>query len=59
MAGQKKLLILCATCGGGKSTVCTYLNEHRFLPGCACMDTDEVGINWWDHADSADPLALP
>ncbi len=47
---MSNLIVLCSTCGVGKSTICEYLNEQNLLKDCACIDTDEVGINWWDYA---------
>lgn len=47
---MKKLIILSAACGVGKSTVKDALNESNLLKDYACIDTDEVGINWWDYA---------
>lgn len=47
---MKNLVILCAACGVGKSTIKDELNERNLLEGYACIDTDEVGINWWDYA---------
>lgn len=52
---MKHLIVLCAACGVGKSTIGAYINEHRLLEGCVCIDTDEVGVNWWDYADSDTP----
>ncbi len=47
---MKKLVVLCSACGGGKSTIKDALNEYRTLTNWACIDTDEVGVNWWDYA---------
>lgn len=44
-----KLVILTAACGVGKSTVKDELKAKQLLDGFACIDTDEVGINWWDY----------
>lgn len=45
-----RLVIITGTCGAGKSTVKDEV-ERRLDP-CqyVCIDTDEVGINWWDYA---------
>ncbi len=44
-----KLVILTAACGVGKSTIKAELKVKGRLGGYACIDTDEVGINWWDY----------
>ena len=45
----KRLVILSAACGVGKSTVKNALNELGLLPGFACIDSDEVQLNWWNY----------
>ncbi|MDO5435086.1 MAG: hypothetical protein Q4G19_01810 [Clostridia bacterium] len=45
-----KLMIITGTCGAGKSTVRDHLAQHLDPARYACIDTDEVGINWWDYA---------
>ena len=45
----KYLVILSAACGVGKSTVKNALNERNLLPGFACIDSDEVRLNWWSY----------
>ncbi|MBQ7781297.1 MAG: hypothetical protein IJ405_04655 [Lachnospiraceae bacterium] len=47
---MKKLVVLCAACGVGKSTIKDALNESNILENYVCIDTDEVGVNWWDYA---------
>lgn len=47
---MKKLVILSAPCGAGKSTIKDELNRCGLLPEYVCLDTDELGINWWDYA---------
>ncbi len=47
---MKKLIVLSAACGVGKSTIKEALNESNILDNYSCIDTDEVGINWWDYA---------
>ena len=47
---MKKLIVLSAACGVGKSTIKEALNESKILDNYSCIDTDEVGINWWDYA---------
>jgi len=47
---MKKIVVLSAACGVGKSTIKDSLNEINILDNWACIDTDEVGINWWDYA---------
>ncbi|MDE6593594.1 MAG: AAA family ATPase [Oscillospiraceae bacterium] len=44
------LVILSAACGVGKTTVKNHLKEGRISEFFACIDTDEVGLNWWDYA---------
>lgn len=46
---MKKLVVLSAACGVGKTTVKDELNTRRILDHWVCVDTDEVGINWWDY----------
>lgn len=46
---MKKLVVLSAACGVGKSTVKDKLKESMILENWVCIDTDEVGINWWDY----------
>lgn len=45
-----RLIIITGTCGAGKSTMkdelAPLLDPERF----ACIDNDEVGLNWWDYA---------
>lgn len=45
----KKLVVLSAACGVGKSTVKNALNELQLLPDFACIDSDEVKLNWWNY----------
>lgn len=47
---MKRLVIISAACGVGKSTMKDALSESGLLGNYACIDTDEVGINWWDYA---------
>jgi len=47
---MKKVIVLCAACGIGKSTMRDFIEEHNLLPDYVCLDTDEVGLNWWDYA---------
>lgn len=47
---MKKLVVLSSACGVGKSTIKEELNKKKLLENYACIDTDEVGINWWDYA---------
>ncbi len=47
---MKKLVVLSSACGVGKSTIKDELNKKNLLKDWACIDTDEVGINWWDYA---------
>ena len=45
-----RLIVITGTCGAGKSTIRdrleTMLDPARF----ACIETDGLGINWWDYA---------
>lgn len=43
------LILLSAACGVGKSTVKNALNELHLLPDFACIDSDEVRLNWWTY----------
>ena len=47
---MKKLVVLSSACGVGKSTIKEELNKKNLLDNYACIDTDEVGVNWWDYA---------
>lgn len=47
---MKKLILLCAACGVGKSTIKDELAQSCISDNYVCIDTDEVGINWWDYA---------
>ena len=46
---MKNLVILCATCGVGKSTIKDYLNERSSLENFVFYDIDEMGLNWHDY----------
>lgn len=46
---ERRLVILSAACGVGKSTVKNALNELNLLPDFACIDSDEVRLNWWNY----------
>ncbi len=45
-----KLVVITGTCGAGKSTVKDEIERHLDACQYVCIDTDEVGINWWDYA---------
>ena len=45
-----KLFVITGTCGAGKSTMKDYLAEMLDKGRYACIDSDEVGLNWWDYA---------
>ncbi|MBQ8569532.1 MAG: AAA family ATPase [Oscillospiraceae bacterium] len=47
---MKRLFVLCAACGVGKSTLKDVLSDSSISDKVFCVDTDEVGINWWDYA---------
>ena len=44
-----KLYIITGCCGSGKSTMRDALGERLDPNRFACIDSDEVGINWWDY----------
>jgi len=45
-----KLVIITGTCGAGKSTIKDELDRRLDAGQYACIDSDEVGFNWWDYA---------
>ena len=45
-----KLFVITGTCGAGKSTMKDLLAERLNEDQFACIDSDEVGLNWWDYA---------
>lgn len=45
-----RLIIITGTCGAGKSTIKDHLAKRLDSSQFVCIDTDEVGINWWDYA---------
>ncbi len=47
---EKRLFILSAACGVGKTTIQNALCQLNLLPEYACLGSDEMGINWWDYA---------
>ena len=47
---MKNVIVLCAACGIGKSTMKDFIEENNMLPDHVCLDTDDVGLNWWDYA---------
>lgn len=51
---MKKLVVLCATCGVGKTTIKDYLNEYSKTNNFAFLDTDEIGLNWHEYKDLED-----
>ena len=44
------LFMITGTCGAGKSTIKDELAERLNQARYACVDSDEVGLNWWDYA---------
>ncbi len=46
---ERRLVILSAACGVGKSTIKNALNELNLLSDFACIDSDEVRLNWWNY----------
>lgn len=45
-----KLFIITGACGSGKSTMKDALEGLLDNAKYACIDCDEVGLNWWDYA---------
>lgn len=45
-----KLYIITGACGSGKSTMKDALANLLDQDKYACIDSDEVGLNWWDYA---------
>lgn len=45
-----KLFIITGACGSGKSTMKDALEGLLDNAEYACIDCDEVGLNWWDYA---------
>ena len=45
-----KLYIITGACGSGKSTMKDALEGLLDNAKYACIDCDEVGLNWWDYA---------
>ncbi len=45
-----RLFVITGTCGAGKSTMRDALPELLDPERYACVDSDEVGLNWWDYA---------
>ena len=45
-----KLYIITGACGSGKSTMKDALESILDNTKYACIDCDEVGLNWWDYA---------
>lgn len=48
-----KLFIITGACGSGKSTMKDALESILDNTKYACIDCDEVGLNWWDYAGTA------
>ncbi len=44
-----KLFIITGACGSGKSTMKDALESILDNTKYACIDCDEVGLNWWDY----------
>jgi len=55
---MKVLVVLSAACGVGKSTVKDALNQGKLSDSWTCIDTDEVGVNWWDYAGTENESAF-
>ena len=45
-----KLIYITGACGAGKSTIRDALEPRLDGSRFACIDSDEVGFNWWDYA---------
>lgn len=45
-----RLIIITGTCGAGKSTMKDELEKFFDTSQYVCIDSDEVGFNWWDYA---------
>ena len=45
-----RLFMISGPCGSGKSTMKDALSEILDPAVYECVDTDEVGLNWWDYA---------
>ncbi|MCR4578718.1 MAG: AAA family ATPase [Treponema sp.] len=46
---MKHLIILCAPCGTGKSTVNQIFKAQGLLPDYATLDSDDINISWLDY----------
>ena len=46
---MKHLIILCAPCGTGKSTVNEIFKSRGLLPDYATLDSDDIDISWLDY----------
>ncbi len=46
---MKHLIILCAPCGTGKSTVNQIFKAQGLLPDYATLDSDDINISWHDY----------
>ena len=49
---MKHLIILCAPCGTGKSTVNEIFKAQGLLPDYATLDSDDIDIFWFDYKDT-------
>ena len=49
---MKHLIILCAPCGTGKSTVNQIFKSSGLLPDYATLDSDDIDISWLDYKDT-------
>lgn len=45
---MKKVVIVCAPCGTGKSTIIDYINDNNAIEGFTSSETDL--LCWWDYA---------
>ena len=49
MGKKMKLYVITGACGSGKSTMKDALALALDKAKYACVDADEVGLNWWDY----------
>ena len=46
---MKHLIILCAPCGTGKSTVNQIFKSKGLLPDYATLDSDDINVYWFEY----------
>lgn len=47
---MQRLIVLSGASGVGKTTIQWELDRLHLLKDFVCIDTDVVGVNWWDYA---------